>query len=94
MSKAIKKLVEEVRDNGYTELDLADKEIKSITSVPILCKFLMLLKPEWNLWHWQIFMSSGRVNKVSFLNFSVFFLLFSAAKTAYKTYAVSQQANR
>lgn len=40
MSKAIKKLLEEARDNGYTEVDLADREIKSLTNVPILCKLL------------------------------------------------------
>lgn len=38
MSKAIKKIVEEARDNNYTELDLADREIKSLNSVPILRK--------------------------------------------------------
>jgi hypothetical protein len=38
MSKAIKKIVEEARDNAYTELDLADREIKSLNSVPILRK--------------------------------------------------------
>ena len=38
MSKAIKKIVEEARDNAYTEIDLADREIKSLNSVPILRK--------------------------------------------------------
>lgn len=38
MSKAIKKIVEEARDKAYTELDLADREIKSLNSVPILRK--------------------------------------------------------
>lgn len=38
MSKAIKKIVEEARDNAYTEIDLTDREIKSLNSVPILRK--------------------------------------------------------
>ena len=44
MSKAIKKIVEEARDNAYTEIDLADREIKSLNSVPILRKFQKLLE--------------------------------------------------
>lgn len=39
MSKAIKKIVEEARDKELTEIDLADREIKSLNSVPILRMF-------------------------------------------------------
>jgi hypothetical protein len=60
MSKAIKKIVEEARDNAYTELDLADREIKSLNSVPILRKLWKIIDVLWytkvvcvKLWHFS-----------------------------------------
>ena len=38
MSKSVKKLVEETKDQGYTELDLCDKSLSTIADIPGLSK--------------------------------------------------------
>ena len=38
MSKSIKKLIDETRDQGYTELDLCDRGLSNITDIPNLSK--------------------------------------------------------
>lgn len=38
MSKALKKIVDETREHGYTELDLCDRGISSLTDIPNLGK--------------------------------------------------------
>ena len=39
MSKAIKKIIEETREQGYTEVDLCDKGIHKLLDVPNLRKY-------------------------------------------------------
>jgi hypothetical protein len=55
MSKAIKKIVEEARDNAYTEIDLADREIKSLNSVPILRKLWKVLEYKYLMYQTSMF---------------------------------------
>lgn len=38
MSKSVKKLVEETKEQGYTELDLCDKSLSTIADIPGLSK--------------------------------------------------------
>jgi len=38
MSKSVKKLVEETKEQGYTELELCDKSLSSIADIPGLSK--------------------------------------------------------
>lgn len=38
MSKSVKKIVEETKDKGYTELDLCDKSLSTIADIPGLSK--------------------------------------------------------
>ena len=38
MSKSVKKLVEETKDQGYTELDLCDRGLSTIADIPGLSK--------------------------------------------------------
>lgn len=42
MSKSVKKLVEETKDQGYTELDLCDKSLSTIADIPGLSKCFVL----------------------------------------------------
>ena len=38
MSKAVRKIVEESREKGYTEIDLGDKGLSNIADIPGLSK--------------------------------------------------------
>lgn len=38
MSKSVKKLIEETKEQGYTELELCDKSLSSIADIPGLSK--------------------------------------------------------
>ena len=38
MSKAVKKLVEETKEQGYTEIDLCDRGLSTIADIPGLSK--------------------------------------------------------
>lgn len=38
MSKSIKKLVDETKEQGYTELDLCDRSLNTISDIPGLSK--------------------------------------------------------
>lgn len=40
MSKSVKKLVEETKEQGYTELELCDKSLSSIADIPGLSKYI------------------------------------------------------
>jgi hypothetical protein len=40
MSKALKKIVDETREHGYTELDLCDKGITGLSDIPNLGKLI------------------------------------------------------
>ena len=39
MSKSVKKLVEEAKEQGYTDIDLCDRGLSNIKDIPGLSKF-------------------------------------------------------